>query len=107
MKISYHPAAQAELREAVRFDEAKRQGRGALLLAAVHETERRVLELPRSFPEWPELQDMPLPFELRRARVKQHPYLVVYAVLAEKIVVVSLAHTSLPPGYWVARLRDL
>jgi hypothetical protein len=39
--------------------------------------------------------------------VKRHPYLVVYAILPDQIVVLAVAHTSRKPGYWRERLAEL
>ena len=100
----YHPAARDELRAAVRHDEAERPGRGALLEAAVSTLLRRVRRLPQSAPRWPNL---PTAVEVRRARVKRHPYLLVYAALADHIVVLAVAHTSRGPGYWLTRVGDV
>ncbi len=39
--------------------------------------------------------------------VKRHPYLVVYAILPEQIVVLAIAHTKQKPGYWRERIADV
>jgi len=39
--------------------------------------------------------------------VKRHPYLVVYAILSDQLVIIAVAHTSKRPGYWRRRLTDL
>lgn len=39
--------------------------------------------------------------------VKRHPYLVVYAILPEQIVVIAVAHMRQMPGYWQDRLATL
>jgi toxin ParE1/3/4 len=100
----YHPAARDELRAAIRHDEAERPGRGALLEAAVSTLLRRVRRLPRSAPLWPSL---PTTIEGRRVRVTRHPYLLVFAVLADYLVVIAVAHMSRRPGYWLMRVDDV
>lgn len=100
----YHPAARDELRAAVLHDEAERPGRGALLEAAVSTLLRRVRRLPQSAPLWPGL---PTTVEVRRALVRRHPYLLVYAALPDHIVIIAVAHTSRRPGYWVTRVDDV
>jgi hypothetical protein len=37
--------------------------------------------------------------------VRRHPYLVVYAVLPDQLVVLAIAHTSKKPGYWRERIE--
>jgi hypothetical protein len=98
------PSCCDELRAAIRYGEAERAGRGALLEAAVSHVLRRIRRLPRSAPRWPRLRST---FEVRKAVVKRHPYLVVYAILPEQIVVLAVAHTSRKPGYWRERLVEL
>jgi hypothetical protein len=41
------------------------------------------------------------------ALVKRHPYLVVYALRGDEIIVLAIAHTSREPGYWRERLVEL
>jgi len=100
----YHPAARDELRAAIRHGEADRPGRGARLEAAVSHVLRRLRRLPPSAPRWSDLQG---PFEIRRALVKRHPYLVIYAMLPDQLVIIAIAHTSKQPGYWRDRVADL
>jgi plasmid stabilization system protein ParE len=100
----YHPAARDELRAAIRYGEADRPGRGALLEAAVSHVLRRLRRLPPSAPRWSHLRS---PFEIRRALVKRHPYLVIYAILPDQLVIIAIAHTSKRPGYWRDRVADL
>ena len=100
----YHPDAVDELRAAIRYGELDRPGRGALLEAAVNYVLRRIRRHPQSAPRWPGLQPS---LEIRKARVKRHPFIVVYIVLADQIAIVAVAHTSKEPGYWRGRLRDV
>lgn len=102
--VRYHPAARQELRDAVHRGESERPGRGALLEAGVFHLLRRIRRLPRSAPRWPGLRG---PAEVRRVVVKRHPYLVVYAILPEQIVVIAVAHMRQMPGYWQDRLATL
>jgi plasmid stabilization system protein ParE len=99
--VRYHPVARAELREAVRFGEMDRPGRGAALEAAVRKVVWLIHRLPESSPAW---RGLPPALEIRRARVRRYPYLVIYEVWAEQVVIVAVAHTSLRPGYWLDRI---
>jgi len=99
-RARYHPAARDELRSAIGFVESERQGRGVDLEQAVGRVIRRLQLLPQSAPRWPRMDAR----EIRRAKVKRHPYLVVYAVLADQLVVLAIAHTSKTPGYWRERI---
>lgn len=96
----YHPAAREELRGAVAHDEGEHPGRGVDLEDAIGRALRRVQVLPESAPRWPPIEEV----EIRRAKVRRHPYVVVYAVLANRLVVLAIAHTSKQPGYWRGRM---
>jgi plasmid stabilization system protein ParE len=99
-RARYHPAARDELRGAIQFDEDEHPGRGTALEQAVRQVVRRVQVLPGSAPRWTSTLEL----EIRRAKVKRHPYLVVYMVLPEQIVILAVAHTSKTPGYWSDRI---
>ncbi|MGH7857257.1 MAG: type II toxin-antitoxin system RelE/ParE family toxin [Candidatus Binatia bacterium] len=104
MKLRYHPEAREELRAAIRVGEDERPGRGVALQQLVHAVERRIQKLPRSAPPWPRLRTS---FEVRNAVVRRTPYLLVYAILPDQLVVIALAHTKQEPGYWRRRFADL
>jgi len=101
-RARYHPAARDELRGAIAHDEAERPGRGVDLEEAVRRVIRRIQILHQSAPRWPRVE---APFDVRRAKVRHHPYLVVYAVLEDQLVVLAIAHTKKRPGYWRDRIR--
>lgn len=84
--------------------EEERPGRGTALQELVRVVERRICRFPRSAPRWPGLRAR---FEVRRAVVRKTPYLVVYTILPNQVVVVAIAHTRKPPGYWRDRLAEL
>ena len=99
-RARYHVEARDELRGAILHDEDERTGRGVQLEEAVRRVVRRIQLLPMSAPRWPRLQG-----EIRRAKVRRHPYLVVYAVLLDQLIVLAIAHTSKRPGYWRERIK--
>ena len=101
-RARYHPSARDELRDAILYDEAERAGRGIDLEEAVRRVILRIQMFPQSAPSWPRME---VSHEIRRARVKHHPYLVVYAVLPDQLVVLAIAHTSRKPGYWRDRIE--
>jgi plasmid stabilization system protein ParE len=101
-RARYHPAARDELRGAIAYDEGEHPGRGVDLEAAVRRVIRRIQVLPQSAPRWPHVE---APHEIRRAKVRRHPYLVVYSILPDQLVVLAIAHTSKHPGYWRERIK--
>ena len=98
-RARYHVAARDELRSAISHGEDERPGRGVSLEESVRRVIRRIQLLPASAPRWPRLEA-----EIRRAKVRRHPYLVVYVVLPDQLVVLAIAHTSKKPGYWRERI---
>lgn len=104
MKLRYHPEARAELRAAMRHGEDERPGRGMALQELVRMVERRIRKLPRSAPRWPRLAPR---FDVRKAVVRRTPYLVVYIILPDQIVIVAIAHVRKKPSYWRDRIAAL
>jgi plasmid stabilization system protein ParE len=45
--------------------------------------------------------------EIRRKKFRSFKYLVIYTILADRILVLSISHTSREPLYWLDRLNDL
>jgi hypothetical protein len=64
--------------------ERERPGRGAALAAAIAQVERRIRRIPSSAPRWPGLSS---PVVVRKARVRRSPFVVLYAELADELVV--------------------
>ena len=86
-----------ELREAVRWYEARRAGLGAELFDAVAET----IELIKDHHEIGEPTSAD--GKTRRALVLRFPYQVVYRLRPDEIVIVAVAHLKRRPGYWKTR----
>jgi toxin ParE1/3/4 len=70
-----------------------------LFVAAIQQIARR----PASFPL---LEYDENPGNIRRARLKKFPIMILYQVLDDEIDVFAVAHTSQNPGYWRSRLKD-
>lgn len=104
IRIRYHREARVELRQAVYRGEDERSGRGVALEAAVEKVLRRLRRFPESAPLWPTQE---WPHSVRRALVQKTPYVVVYAVFQDELIVIALAHTRQEPGYWNERLEDV
>ena len=49
----------------------------------------------------------PLSANTRRCRLKRFPYGVIYAVEANKILVLAIAHLHRKPGYWSGRIGTI
>jgi plasmid stabilization system protein ParE len=61
---------------------------------------RRIVDRPRSFPEWPGKASV------RRALLKRYPFAIGFVVGRtndEPPLIVAIAHTKRRPGYWLVR----
>lgn len=92
--------ASVELTEAIRWYELQRPGLGAEFLDSVD-------DILKSIEQNPDIGS-PLPSvargRLRRRLVRRFPYLVVYEVTEDEILIIALAHTRRRPDYWKGRL---
>lgn len=102
-RYRYHPAAERELDEAIEHGEAELPGRGLRLEHQVGRVVLRLRQSPRSAPIWPGLDSA---YEVRRAKVRRHPFLVVYMVHSDQLVILAVAHTKKKPGYWASRIDN-
>lgn len=93
--VRFLGAARAELRRAADHYDRKRPGLGDELLA---EVERAVLQLC-AFPE----SGAPHHAKTRRLPLRRFPFLVIYRLQGEELVVVAVAHQRRKPGYWGRR----
>ena len=96
MKVSLHPEAVEDLREAAKF---YRERAGADLSRSLVDEFERSLKVLRTHPGiggvWRG--------EMRRFAMKRFPYSLIYLVSEEEIRVLAVAHHSRRPGYWRER----
>ena len=103
MKIRILAEAEAELHDAVLYYEDRCEGLGADLHQSFNEALQTIGRNPLRFPVY---EGKALTREFRRALLQTFPYIVVYQVRDEGIVVVAVAHTSREPGYWESRENE-
>jgi len=96
LPIVFRRAAQCEFIEAAEWYEKRRIGRGAKFTAAVREVLSRIAGQPDFYAQV--LDDV------REALVPKNPYCVYYRVDGERILVLSVFHTSRDPGVWQTRV---
>lgn len=94
----FHPAAEAEFFAAVDWYAARDAGVATDFTVLVRDAVQLIAELPQAWPTWPGREDV-------RVRVlRRFPFSIIYAVEAEIIVVVAVAHHRRRPGYWLRRV---
>ncbi len=94
------PEAEDEIREALLWYEARREGLGIEFLGVIEEAMARVANAPNAWPVWaPNVR-------YRRTVLRRFPYLLFYEIRGDTIEFVAVAHASRRPGYWLSRTRE-
>jgi plasmid stabilization system protein ParE len=94
-RFVFHPAARADLAEALLWYDHQRTGLGAELGAVVAETIRRISAHPEAFPR--------VEGSIRRAVLRRFPYSILYVVRPEEIEVLGVFHHRRDPSIWRGR----
>lgn len=94
-KVSYKPAAVAELREAFQWYEGERLGLGLEFLAEIARVERHLATTPELY--------QCIEGELRRATLRRFPYGLFYLIESDGVIVIGCMHLHRDP----AALLDL
>ena len=97
MRLEVHSEARQEFLEAVTFYDGHVPGLGLRFISEIDRCHTALLQSPlvgRSFGrrlrKWP-ISD-------------KFPYMIIYAVLGEVLLIVAYAHGSRRPGYWRSRI---
>lgn len=97
-RVRVHPFAIREIRAAYRWYEGERPGLGAEFLRAV----QAALEMARVHPA----ASTPLGLRTRRALLSRFPYLVLFTIESEQVVVTAIQHMHRDPRGWADRVHD-
>ena len=92
----FHPEAQAEFTEAVRWYQIRSARTASRFEADLERVLKRIRKAPEMFPVYDELY--------RFALLDRFPYSVVYQVQDLQLYVVAVAHSSRAPNYWRGRV---
>ena len=92
------PEAQIELDEAYEWYALQADGLGERFLAEVVHSFGLIQQYPTAW--------HPLSTNTRRCRLKRFPYGVIYAVEAQDVIVIAVAHLHRKPGYWTTRFSS-
>jgi plasmid stabilization system protein ParE len=89
------PEAEADLAEARRWYEERRQGLGADFLLCVEDALEKIRRNPAIYPV--------VYKDVRRAVVRRFPYGVFYRVVGQRIIVLGVFHGRRHPRSWQSR----
>jgi toxin ParE1/3/4 len=96
VKIRYLEAAREEIREAADYYGAISPGLGIGFKRELRQLMRLVATMPLAWPS--------SGANTRKCLMTRFPYLAIYAVLPDKILVLAVGHQHRHPGYWRERL---
>jgi toxin ParE1/3/4 len=95
--LRLHPEARDEIDSATAYYEGARPGHGARFLASVERVFEHMVAAPSGGARWASTP-------IRTWPVRRFPFLLVYSIEHDHILVVAAAHTRRRPGYWLDRL---
>lgn len=98
--IRIRDLARVEIIEAAEHYEAERVGLGSEFRLAVEQAIDQISESPKLFARYEGCRTR---HEYRRVVLKRFPYVIVYHIRPNEIVVVAVTHGSRKPGYWERR----
>ena len=101
MTLKILPVAEAEADRAAVELESARPGIGFDFTRAYDQALINIAADPERYPL---AEDSPEKTAARYVYLARFRYRIVYAVLADEVLVVAVAHTSRQPEYWHARL---
>ncbi|MHC5066125.1 MAG: type II toxin-antitoxin system RelE/ParE family toxin [Planctomycetota bacterium] len=102
--MRFHPSATKDLVGAAEWYEQRAAGLGGQFLDAVEAALVILEEHPRLGAEWPGLGLSEVP-TVRRFPLRLFPFFLVY-VLGEEPTILSVAHASRRPEFWIRRLKQ-
>lgn len=101
--LRLHRRAKDEIHEAATWYEDRSRGLGRRFIAAVRELLESLEASPQQFAK---LETLSADTLLRRAFVRDFPYLVVFELFDDEVFVYAVAHASRRPNYWRRRKRQ-
>ncbi|MHC4873863.1 MAG: type II toxin-antitoxin system RelE/ParE family toxin [Planctomycetota bacterium] len=97
MKVFLLPPADRELKEAVEFYEDQLIGLGQNFFEEFDKTIQLVCELPYG---WRKVGK-----NTRRINIKRFPYLVLYVIEDDTILVTCISHSHRDPNYYIDKIN--
>ena len=97
MTLVFEDEAKAEFKAAACYYEEQADGLGERFTAYIEAALTRILanpSLPRCFDG-----------HFRRMKSDKFPYVVIYQLIDEQMIIMAIMHTSRRPRYWESRLK--
>jgi len=90
--VEFHVEANAELDEVVGYYEKQSPGLGLDLRKEVEAAVQKIRVAPLRWSLYSK--------RTRRFLIRRFPYLIIFRELADKILIIAVAHGRRRPGYW-------
>ena len=103
MRLRVLKQAEWEAIDAAEWYEERLEGLGTAFLNEYESALERIEAEPGRFSR---LETVTVPREIRRLLLRRFPYLVVYEVLTNEVMVLAVAHVSRRPNYWIDRADE-
>jgi toxin ParE1/3/4 len=103
-RVTFDPAAQAELNKAIDDYENEEEGLGRRFLNEVIALKERIERRPGLFPVVLGLPPRDPP--IQRGRLKVFPFVLVFICKDDEIRILAVAHGKRLPNYWMDRARS-
>jgi plasmid stabilization system protein ParE len=94
--VRFHPEAQAEYLDALRWYRERSSASAVRLEAEVTRSVEKIRQAPERWARYFE--------EYRRFLLHQFPFEIAYESSPHQIFILAIAHTHRRPGYWKTRL---
>jgi plasmid stabilization system protein ParE len=98
LKIEFLPEADEEFLEAARYYESEAAGVGLAFVAEVHKAVSEMEKFPFAAPD--------VRVGVRKKVLRHFAYNIFYAVDADTLVIVAVAHQRKRPNYWHGRFKS-
>lgn len=95
--------AKREADAAARWYEHRQPGLGRRFLHVLHDT---LLDIEQRPTHHSHLETVPEDAPIHRAVTKTFPYLVIYELRSEEVLVLAIAHSRRRPNYWKRRRKQ-
>jgi len=95
--------AKAEVRSAANWYNKEREGLGNEFVADIHLALDAIERAPEVYPH---METTRTKRNLRRYLLQRFPYMLIYELRQDAIVVVAVSHASRRPNYWLRRRVD-
>jgi hypothetical protein len=96
MKSHFHPEADREFDESVRYYENCRPGLGIEFAEDIYATISRISEYPDAW--------SPMSKNTRRCLASRFPYGVIFQIKSGMLRIIAVANLQRRPGYWKTRI---